>query len=525
MEHEEILQRLIRSLVRRAGWVRHRALLLQALFIGLCLCLVLVIWHRFMPLPIGRLIELGMAAMALCALVALVIGLRSRADPMGLLIRADRTLRLRERLSTAYELASSSQPHPFRSIVLQEAARVARSVNPFRVIPSTTPRTLRWTPFLLLAIVLVLVVDFEMFLPQSLISRDERPSPTLSERGQQLERLGKRLETEARRRGLEQSMEAARRMQNLGQRLQNEKVNEREAMTRVNSLAEYVRNLEEELKKMAVLEDVSISKIREVMANQASVSGEVQRLLGMLGRGKLSPSEMRNLQERLQSLGQQGALDERLSEALNQLREGDIEGAREILENYLLEDQLAQDFEHLQRAERAIDRSFEHGRDPSEEMDLDDSDNNSGEYGEDGEYDMAGDPRGGSGGLPGDFEGGDYLDSEGMGSNSSIGSGRGAESEAPRTPLTETRAPASRITGQMGEGGVRRSYVRALPLKADATVPHEDVIITYQKRAEETLLREEIPPSNRDLVRAYFLAIGLVEESAGSEGKDEQRDR
>jgi hypothetical protein len=77
----------------------------------------------------------------------------------------------------------------------------------------------------------------------------------------------------------------------------------------------------------------------------------------------------------------------------------------------------------------------------------------------------------------------------------------------------------------MGEGGVRRSYVRALPLKADATVPLEDVITTYQKRAEETLLREEIPPRNRDLVRAYFLAIGLVEESAGSEGKDEQRDR
>ena len=37
-------------------------------------------------------------------------------------------------------------------------------------------------------------------------------------------------------------------MQSLGQRLQNEKVNEREAMARVNSLSEYVRNLEEESK-------------------------------------------------------------------------------------------------------------------------------------------------------------------------------------------------------------------------------------------------------------------------------------
>ena len=145
--------------------------------------------------------------------------------------------------------------------------------------------------------------------------------------------------------------------------------------------------------------------------------------------------------------------------------------------------------------------------------------------GEDSEYERAGDPRGGSGGVPGDFEEGDYLDSEGMGSNSSIGSGRGTESEASRNRITETKSPASRITGQTGEGGVRRSYVRALPLKADAAIPLEDVVTTYQKRAEESLLREEIPPNNRDLVRAYFLAIGLVEEAAGSEGKDEQRER
>jgi hypothetical protein len=233
---------------------------------------------------------------------------------------------------------------------------------------------------------------------------------------------------------------------------------------------------------------------------------------------------MRNLQDRLQSLGQQGVLDERLSEALNQLRDGDLEGAREMLENYLLQDQLAQDFEHLKRAERALDRNFEHGLDASEEMDLDQPRGESGEY-EYEDYEMAGDPRGGNSGMSDDFEGGDYLDSEGMGSNSSVGSGRGAESEAPRGRIAETNAPASRITGQSGEGGVRRSYVRALPLKADASIPLEAVITTYQKRAEESLLREEVPPNNRDLVRAYFLAIGLVEESAGSEGKDEQRDR
>lgn len=520
MDSEEILQRTARTLLRREHWVRRRNLLLHALFVGLCLCLGLIIWHRFMPLPIGRLVELGLACLALSALVAVIIGLRSRADPMEVLIRADRTLKLKERLSTAYELAAHPNSHPFRSIVIQEAARVARSVNPFRVIPATTPRTLRWIPFLLLAMLLILVVDLEVILPTALVGSDEGPHPALYEQGQKIERLGKRLETEARLRGLERSLEAARRMQSLGQRLQNEKINDREALARVNSLSDYVRNLEEELRKMAVLEDVSIGKVREVMINQASVSNEVQRLLGMLGRGKLSPSEMRALQERLQSLGQQGYFDERLSDALSQLQEGDVTGAKELLENFLLQDQLSQDFEYLKRAERALEGSFEHRFAGSEDMDFDHSGPEAGDY---GDYEMAGDPLGSSGGMPGDFEGGDYLDSEGLGANSSIGTGRSVEGEAPRGRLTETTAPASKITGQSGEGGIRRAFVRALPLRADAAVPLEEVLATYQRRAEESLLREEIPPANRDIVRTYFLSIGLVEDPVGSEGKNEQR--
>jgi hypothetical protein len=85
MEHEEILLRTARLLSRRASWVRRRALLLHALFIGLCLCLALAIWHRFEPFPISRLLEFGIAALAFCAVVALLIGMRARVDPLALL--------------------------------------------------------------------------------------------------------------------------------------------------------------------------------------------------------------------------------------------------------------------------------------------------------------------------------------------------------------------------------------------------------------------------------------------------------
>ena len=184
---------------------------------------------------------------------------------------------------------------------------------------------------------------------------------------------------------------------------------------------------------------------------------------------------------------------------------------------------MAQDFEHLKRAERALDRSFEHGIDRSDEMDLDHSGKDSGE---DSDYEMAGDPRGGSGGIAGRFRGRRLPRFGGHGSPIAPlaqDEGQRASRRAVESPRPMLRP--SRLTGQSGEGGVRRSYVRALPLKAEAAIPLEEVLTTYQKRAEESLLREEIPPNNRDLVRAYFLAIGLVEESAGSEGKDDQRER
>jgi len=517
-----MLTRATRTLVRRATWVQRRSLVLNGLFIGLCLCLALAIWQRVAPLPLGQFVEVGLALIGLSVLGAIGMGLRVRVDPLGLLIKADRTLHLQERLSTAYELAQSRQPHPLRSLVAQEAARVARFVNPFRVIPTPTSRPLRWTPFLLLAMVLVLVLDVGVILPPTFWGDDDRPHPALYEQGQKLERLGKRLETEARRRGLERTLEASRRMQNLGLRLQNDKINEREAVARVGSLTEYIRNLEEELKKMSILEDVNIGSVREVMVNQASVAGEMQRLLGRLARGRLSPAEMRNLEERLQSLGQQGIFGDRLSEALNHLREGNLEGAKEVLESLLMQDQLAQDFEQLKRAERALDRGFEDGAAGSDEMDFEHPGGEPGEY---GDYEMAGDARQGRGGAPGDLEGGDFLDSEGAGSSSSVGSGRGTERETTRSRLAEGNSPASKVTGQTGEGGVRRAYVRALPLKADASIPLEDVIATYQRRAEESLSREEIPFVSRDIVKAYFLSIGLVEESAGSEMKDEKRER
>src|SRR5688500_10276377 len=101
MEHEQLLQRTAHVLMRRASWVRRRMLLLNALFIGLCCCLALAVWDRFMPFPTNRLIGIGLGIMALSAVVAVLLSLRSRPDPLGLLIRADRALRLKERLSTA----------------------------------------------------------------------------------------------------------------------------------------------------------------------------------------------------------------------------------------------------------------------------------------------------------------------------------------------------------------------------------------------------------------------------------------
>ena len=84
--------------------------------------------------------------------------------------------------------------------------------------------------------------------------------------------------------------------------------------------------------------------------------------------------------------------------------------------------------------------------------------------------------------------------------------------ERPNQPLRESEQEVSQVRVKSGEGAMRLGYMRHLPLQNEAQVPIEQVVVEYQRAAEDVLAAEKIPRGYREQVKRYFLAIGMVPE-------------
>ncbi len=524
MKSDSVLQQVITALHRRHRWIERGKILLDTLLLCLCCLVALLFWHRFIfPLPAISLITMGIAGIGIIG-ASFLLWWR-KPTPGELLIQADRQLRLRERLSTAYEIAQS-ETHPFQQILLAEATRVAPAVVPKRVFPWQFSRRLWGIVPLLLACSVLLFWDL-LSVPAVLSS--STPAVTESQiRAEftKLEKFAQRLEQRARQERLEKSRALARRMQNLEASLRLEEPPRQQAVARVSSLLDYVRNLQEELQKESLMTDLEIQQIREVFLSRENLAQELQQILQMLSRGTFGTGDIgtaeRTLEELINLMGKEGAaLSKELQEALKNLRSGDVKGAQQILQTLLMQQKLAEDHENLRRAEQALRDSAQalHNL-PQSVPSVSDMD---GLEGGDTENQMANRRQGvpgemGSGGFGEEDIGG--LDYEGgYRSSRQPGLTSGAEQESAQQQLGENSSAqlAQKIEGQTGEGEIHRVYIKALPLKSSSALPLEEVIVEYQHRVEESMLQEEIPIQYRDYIRNYFLAIGVFGGSDGTE--------
>ena len=82
------------------------------------------------------------------------------------------------------------------------------------------------------------------------------------------------------------------------------------------------------------------------------------------------------------------------------------------------------------------------------------------------------------------------------------------------TELRESQQPATQVKVKSGEGNMRLSYARHLPIPNEAKVPLEQAVAPYQRAAEEVLTQEQIPRGYREQIKQYFLAIGMAQPEA-----------
>ncbi|ETX00025.1 MAG: hypothetical protein ETSY1_12760 [Candidatus Entotheonella factor] len=455
--------------------------------------------------PVSPLVLYGSLSV-LALLVWLILAWRVRIGPLPVLITADDKLGLQERLSTAYEYVEQQPHNPFVPSLAAEAEQAARRVEPHQVFPFRMPQRLWCIPLILIALVVLSQVDMAPFQFEDW-GRADVSDEVLTE-GKRLERWGRRLEALAQQEKLDRSLILARHIQDLGRRLQREDDKGGEASERINTLSQYLQRMQQELRERSLMSATGDMTVQEMLTSGKSVKQELQDILNLLREDAL-PKEMRQVAEQgVQRLSQVMQGNAELSELMQNLQAGNVAAARQLVQDLLRKQQAAEEMEHLDRARRALQyssRAIQRGG----QEDTQNKNSSSNQQ-----------PQRADAGDGGDFD--DETMSEDMpgmedfaspGFSGDFGfSGHGKKGNQQR--LRESEQPVSQVRVKSGEGKMRLSYVRHLPLQNEAKVPLEQAVAPYQRAAEEVLTQEQIPRGYREQIKQYFLAIGMAQPEA-----------
>lgn len=499
MYNTQPLDQIAHSLQRRYALLRRWSLGLDVLlgvtcvgFLATVLC-TLTVWPVAPVLLYSALAILGGVLFALLAWPV-------RLSALTGMVEADRVLRLQERLSTAYEYVHQEPTHPFVSSLTSAANQLQARIDVRQVFPVRLPRRLWGIPLLIAATIGFSLLHVPAWKFDDVA--DAETSRQTVQEGQRLEKWGRSLEEVAKREQLDRSLVLARQMQQLGQRMQREGAEKGQATERIATLTQYLRRMQQELQERALIGDAGLGVAQDVLVSGKSVKQELRDILQMLQHDSV-PREMTAAAEQsIARMMRQVGPNPELENLLQSLRAGDVEAARQLLRDALQQQQASEEMEQMDRARQALEyatRTLQRGNQGDAASNRSRSPSETSRESAQGEY--------GDNSFAEDMPGMEDFASPGMDEGSGTPS---YNRNQPGPLLRESAQPASKVDVKSGEGTMRLSYVRHLPLHNEAQVPVEEATVQYQRAAEEVLLQEQIPRDYREQIKQYFLALGMM---------------
>lgn len=316
------------------------------------------------------------------------------------------------------------------------------------------------------------------------------------------------------------SRRAAPSLQRLGEGLQRERLERRDALARIESLG---RQIESERRQVQARREQTAGRPQRPSPNLPSdlfrqraaadrAIRQIREIAERLAQSR-SPEERETLMRQLAALaggGDEGNVPARARQqaetARQQLGSGDTTGARRTLQQSAtdLDDLRAMlaDEEGLQQAQRDLQRSAEgiaRGRSAAVESEET--------------------PRAGA--QPGAPAPGNRPPSEGRGPdgtepadgpNQGTTPGQGAISEklGQRTERLEASRQQSRVQGLQGEGRVTTSELLGPGRPGRVRAPAGPAVASVRADADRYISRMRIPPEYREIVRRYFEALAAT---------------
>lgn len=498
VEHHN-LERATQQLQQRFVSLRRWGLGLDVLLGGVLAALLATVLTALFGWAVPRPLLYGAIAVV-AGVIFTVLARRVRIAAVDALICADRTGGLHAALSTAYEYLRQHTTNPFVPGLASVAEHLAPQVAAHRVFPRRLPRRVWALPLLLAA---TFGVSMLQLTPLHFDGAHEPEIPRqVSREGQRLEKWGRDLEELAKREQLDRSMILARQMQQLGRRLQREGGEKTPVAERIATLSQYLQRLRQELRERALMSETGLMAARDVVLSGKSVKQELRDILQLLQHDAVRRETAAMAEQSVQRLSRQVGQNAQLESLLHNLRAGDLDAARQLLRDVLQQQQAAEEVEQLDRARRALEyssRSIQRG--------------SQGDTATSRSRPQA-DPQ---------SQGATGMDDDGMFSENMPGMedfpSPGAEEGYGSSTMTrqysnpalrESDQPVSNVEVPSGEGAMRLSYIRYLPVQNQAQVPLEKAVGQYQHAAEEVLTQEHIPRGYREQIKQYFMALGMM---------------
>ena len=486
----------VRKVVAALTRARRLQLLLDhgfgGLFAGLALATVVVVAARLLPAA-GSPFQLALAAVTAALGLALLLGWLRRPDALEVAIRADLTLRLKQRLSTAWEYLTV---HGDRELAERLAAQAVRSRLPAQPALVFPLRVNRWgllAPVAATALLLASVLDLNRFEVSSPHKIDER----VADEGQRLSSFAREMQARAKRDELPRSAKQAERLERLGTRMEGGGLTRSEAL---GLLRQFGQALEEEGRNALTGRDGKPVDPRRPpgegssRARSQNPGAMIERML------RAGPADSHELQRYLDTLARSGIPREEAEEALRRYQGGDREQLRDILEKLAKLEHARREYEELQNARAQVLRAQENLGEPqariagghTSPIEINEDDDREG----DSEASVGATRR-----LAGETRGASRY---GRQSDSSTAAER---QPAPLLSEPEKSGPILKPQGQIRRGEELVTQGQVLPKAGRPSMENVPMKAEFASQVEEVLSREQYPVHSREFIRRYFLNL------------------
>jgi hypothetical protein len=494
---QERVRRLVAALTRARRLQFLADHVAGGLLTGLAAATLATLGVRLLAVPYS-LWQITGAAIGVALTVAVALSWRRRPDALEVAICADVTLKLKQRLSTAWEIMTVRGDCELSERLAVQAVNCELPNRPGQVFPLRVNRWGILLPLPAAALLLVSVVDLNRAPATVPREVDER---VISE-GQRLSAFARAMQARAKRDALARSDRQSAQLERLGARMESGALSRAQALEQLRRMG---RSLDED-SLQALAETRQPAGVETPPRQRASslpnASGGVTAG-GMSERavsGASGEDARAMTQERFDDLLRSGVPRHELEDAIRRKQAAADDTAREKLRKPDLSARALQDHEELQRAREQVRRAREN---------LDDA--------------LAGGDSGG--GSATDMESGESDETpEDRAADKRRGQrksgkaprygARGDDStftkEAPESPPerpSQASGPVMKPQAEMRAGEVFSSQGSVLPNVTRPTVENVDMKPEFASQLEDVLSRDHYPAHYKEFIRRYFLSL------------------